>query len=530
MQKPVNANLGRIVLYTDYDEINEQNIEEVVSLAWTQHQMNVMRINFLEDYEMGKQPINEREKKIRKDHNTKVCVNKASQIVDFHTGYLLSNPITYVQRARVEDGKTKSDGDKDDIKVALFNKMCIEQGMAAKNIELAKNLFTCGVAYKMAMPMRAKKRRGHRNPFSSFEIMIPKPATTFVVYSNDAYREPMLACTYSILADGTIKLTAYSDTLCYTLRADKASNAPSMPTNFTMVGTTTPNALGYIPIIEYALKDRAAVFEKVIPIMDALNILDSDRVNDVTQHVQSLLWMHNCTVDKEQKKEIVDGDGVIMTKSSGDGHEAKISYLTQTLNQTEQQTFVDHLTAELQEITATPNWNESRGGSTTGAMQLSNGWQCAELYAGQVEQLWDASEQRFIEVCIECIRSDSRTEISDVKELDLSDMEVRFCRKKTYDLVSKVNALVSLINVGVDGLTAFNTVSLFTDSQQAWLDSAHTINRLQEAIGKQPEAQNRDWNANKDEEGNGGENNEEKDKTEESVQPSKVTGVDTPND
>jgi hypothetical protein len=90
--------------------------------------------------------------------------------------------------------------------------------------------------------------------------------------------------------------------------------------------------------------------------------------------------------------------------------------------------------------------------------------------------------------------------------------------------VSKVNALVSLINVGVDGLTAFNTVSLFTDSQQAWLDSAKTINRLQAAIG-QTQTSN-DWNANKDENGNGGAENTERDKTEESVQPSKVTGVD----
>ena len=208
-----NANLGRLVLYTDYEDINEQNIEEVVSLAWTQHQKNVQRINWLFDYEKGDQPINERIKPIRSDHNTKVCVNKASQIVDFHTGYLLSNPITYVQRARVEDGKTEADGKADDTKVALFNKMCIEQGMAAKNIELAINLFTCGVAYKMALPVRARKRRGRQKPFSSFEIAIPAPATTFIVVSNDAYRERKLGCTYSILSDGTIRLTAYTEDL-----------------------------------------------------------------------------------------------------------------------------------------------------------------------------------------------------------------------------------------------------------------------------------------------------------------------------
>lgn len=68
------------------------------------------------------------------------------------------------------------------------------------------------------------------------------------------------------------------------------------------------------------------IFEKVIPLMDAMNLVDSDRINDILQHVQSLLWMHNCQVNEEGKKNLVDGDGVIMTKSTGDGKEAKITY------------------------------------------------------------------------------------------------------------------------------------------------------------------------------------------------------------
>ena len=212
-----------------------------------------------------------------------------------------------------------------------------------------------------------------------------------------------------------------------------------------------------------------------------------------------------------------------MTKSTGDGHEAKIVYLSQVLDQSEVQKEIDHLVSQLQEITSTPSWREASGGSTTGAMQLSNGWQCAELFAKVVEQQFNAAEQKFLDICIQIIKADER-DFDGLKDIELADIEPHFCRTKTYDLVSKVNALVSLLNVGVDGLTAFNTVALFTDCQQAWIDSAPTILRLQENIGKTQTDMS--WRASRDEQGNGGDNNTEKDITEETMSPSKVAEVD----
>ena len=94
-------------------------------------------------------------------------------------------------------------------------------------------------------------------------------------------------------------------------------------------------------------------------------------------------------------------------------------------------------------------------------------------------------------------------------------------------LVSKTNSLVALLNAGVDGLTSFNTVGLFTDPQQAWVDSKPIIDGIQKKLAsKEEKTQQPNPNAYKDEEGNGGENNTEKDKTEESKQPSKTAMVE----
>lgn len=333
-------------------------------------------------------------------------------------------------------------------------------------------------------------------------------------------REPVLGCTYSVHDDGTITLTAYSKNFCYTIEHELNT------TDYHLKENIAPNPLRRIPVVEFYLNDRMGIFEKVIPLMDAMNLVDSDRINDILQHVQSLLWMHNCQVNEEGKKNLVDGDGVIMTKSTGDGKEAKITYLNQTLNESEVQKLVDHLNSQLEQITSTPSWQEASGGSTTGAMQLSNGWQCLEISAKTVEQLFTEPEMQLIDLAIEIIKTDQRP-YDGLKDIETADVEIRFCRTKTYDLVSKTNSLVALLNAGVDGLTSFNTVGLFTDPQQAWVDSKPIIDGIQKKLAsKEEKTQQPNPNAYKDEEGNGGENNTEKDKTEESKQPSKTAMVE----
>ena len=507
-----NVTIGRKLILTDVLDITKENIASVVSRAFLEHQTNVVEERFLFEYAKGKQPILDRVKEIRENINFKVVVNNAARIVDMHAGYCFSNPITLVQRARV-DGD--SDGAKDDKKIALLNKAFYEQAKGTKDMELARNLFTCGVGYELLSPIREKYKKTRYSPF---EISVPNPLTSFVVYSNDAHREPLLGCTYSTKQDGTISLTAWTEILCFEMYRDNKDGF--------YVRKVTPNVLGVIPIIEFQLNDRMGIFEKAIPVLDAINMLDSDRINDVMQHVQSLLWMHNCGIDKEQKEKLVDGDGVIMTKSTGDGHEAKITYLSDTLDEAQVQMLADHLLEVLEQITATPSWKEASGGSTTGAMQLSNGWQCLEISAKSIEQLFLEPELRLIDVAINIIKADRRP-YDGLKDIELSDIEVRFCRTKTYDLVSKTNALVSLINAGVDGLTAFNTVGLFTDAQQAYNDSARIIEGKQEMmiLGINQGNIIPNANANTDKEGRGGMDNTPKDPTDESIQPSKVAGV-----
>ena len=71
------------------------------------------------------------------------------------------------------------------------------------------------------------------------------------------------------------------------------------------------------------------------------------------------------------------------------------------------------------------------------------------------------------------------------------------------------------------------SISCSSSGNKAWVDSKPIIDGIQKKLAsKEEKTQQPNPNAYKDEEGNGGENNTEKDKTEESKQPSKTAMVE----
>ena len=83
------AYTGRTKILLNVAEINESNILENLKKALDVHKKNVTEETYLYNYYKGKQPILNREKKIRPSINNKIVVNKANEIVSFKTGYLL---------------------------------------------------------------------------------------------------------------------------------------------------------------------------------------------------------------------------------------------------------------------------------------------------------------------------------------------------------------------------------------------------------------------------------------------------------
>lgn len=466
---------GRKQIFTDKKKIDRTNILEVLNEAFAIHEKNRAEMLYLFEYVKGKQPILSREKQIRPEVNERIVDNMASEILGFKLGYEFGSPVTYVQRAR-KDIKSKNallrflnklftseESRKEDMRVSALNEMMVEEGKTAKDLQLAKDVKTCGIGYRLILPKRTK------TGVSVFDLLVLNPMNTFVVYSNDVYREPVLGVTYFPHGDGGITFGCYTRECYFEIKR-------GIVKNFEEGFEEKPNTLGEIPIIEYINDyDRMGCFERVIPLMDALNTVDSDRVNDIAQHVQNLLWGDNIAIDEEQYKAL-RAEGMIVTTSE-QGRQATLKYLESVLNQSENQTLVDYIKQQILDITNTPSRSELSGGSTGSATNMSTGWMSAETDAKEKEQIWSASARRETAIILKIVKASDEID-ADLANLNLSDLEIRFSRSRTYDLATKCNSLATLIHIGIDPLRAIETVGLFTDPQQVTLDSIERIDNI----------------------------------------------------
>ena len=454
----VGTLIGRKKIHTDEIAVTDKNVASIVNYAMNgDHAVNRNQMDYLFKYERGLQPILDRSKQIRPDICNVVIENHASEVTDFTVGYQAGNPINLVARS------TNAELKHSDARIVKVNEMLAEESKQAKDIELFRNFHICGVGYLMVLP------KDYQTGLSPFDLLVLDPRNTFIVYSNDAYERPLLAVTYSVLENGTKRVTAYSADYVYEFGVEQDGAANNL--------RKSPNFLRMIPIIEFAANsDYAGCFEKAIPLMDAINDINSNRVDDIEQFVQSILWLHNAELSDDAREELKSGGGLLQTRSVGNGQDAKVVYLTQTLNQNETQTYVNYLYEQILQICGVPSREKASGGNTGSAMYLSNGYEQAESRAKAMESMYSRSMLQVVELILRICKLSVNVD-SDVKELETRYIDIEFSRDRTYDLASRTNALATLINTGIEPLHAMRTVDLFNDVETVYHDSAERIDK-----------------------------------------------------
>lgn len=459
---------GRRQILTDAKEITDENILEVLVRAAGVHEQNRQDIEFLYGYYCGKQNILLREKEVRPEINNKIVENHAAEIVNFKTGFTFGEPVQYVYRGKDVENEVENVGGTmpqgtspkarhevaqqrlvhcDDEGIAYLNRLMDEEDKASKDRELAEWFYICGVGYRMTL---LEENRLH--------IYVCDPRNTFVVYSNDYKKEPRLACTFSEGQNGKKLYSVWSKNRYWVVE------------NLNKITDKRDFATG-IPIVEYRLTPtRQGCFETVLPLIDALNSMASNRMDGVEQLIQSFIWFNNCEVDDEQFQALREKGG-ICTKSSNN-MPANIQLLQTTLDQQQSQTFVDYIYERMLTIAAVPDRKASAGGNTGQALVIGQGWTMAESAAKSMEHEFKAAEKRFLSYALRALQSDT-----ELKSLSLGDIEIKFTRNKTDNLLTKTQGLQNQLEAGIHPRIAIANCGLYSDPEQVFLDSTEYLQK-----------------------------------------------------
>lgn len=442
---------GRTVIYTDVEEVTAENVVEVLKAASDSNQSNVSDIKYLYDYYKGKQPILDREKTFNDTINNKIVENRANEIVAFKTGYFLSAPIQYIDMG--EDEVT------DDLK--LINGWADLESKESADLDLAEWLSICGTGFRMVLP----KQERLDDSDSPFEIFTLDPQTTFVVYSSKLGHKPMMGVTFFQLADEDKSVYyVYTQSEFFIIADDAIQERQS-------------HALGMVPIIEYpANKARLGDFEIVIPLLDAINNMQSNRADGVEQFIQAILCLENMQLNDDEAgfmTRLKEVGGLMLPEG------AKAYYLTQQLNQGDTQTLKDDLYNAVLYICGMPNRNGGSSTSDTGsAVILRDGWADAEARAKITENYFKKSERKFLNMIILISNTIGGTNIM------LPQVGIRFPRRNyTNDSAKVTNLVTMLANDWIAPQQAFEHSDMFPDPDAAFLEAKkwHDENEAKQA-------------------------------------------------
>lgn len=261
--------------------------------------------------------------------NNKIVANHAEYITDMAVGYVFGCPVNY-------------SGDE----AEELNDIFTEIDEDSHNNELALDMSINGLGYEILF-MNNKEV-----PYP--ELAVSSPLNTFLVVDSTVKQEPMFGVTYYEKRDIDDQLKGY-DVNVYTDKeilkyffTDLTSESPDVkkPESHYFKG---------IPLIEYKNnKKLKGDFEGVITLIDAYNLLQSDRVNDKEQVVDALLAVIGASLgDTEDEKietaKLLKEMKIIELDEGGDA-----KWLVKQLNESEIEVLKKSLKDDIHEFSKVP--------------------------------------------------------------------------------------------------------------------------------------------------------------------------------
>lgn len=444
-QDLVKGSYGRKIAYTDAERIKSDNVVKVIGQCIGVFYGNKSAIRYLWRYYKGDQPVLYRQKVTNEDITNRIVENHSYELVQFRVGQTYGEPVQFISRK--DDERINSSVDE-------LNDLMADANKQEKDIKAGEWQSAVGTSFK------AVQRKDGDIPF---RIVAPTPMNTFVIY-NRSTEEPVLAVQELKDEDGKCYKLAFSDTMSFKI----------VDSN---VVETKLHTYGSIPIVEFPNNhERISDIELVISMLDAINNMQSNRMDGIEQFVQSWIKFVNCEVDEEQFAKMKLNRALVV-KSINKDNKSDVDVMTQELNQTQCQVAKDDLWDNALSILAIPTKQSNTGGDTQGAVELRNGWDFSKTRAKLKDPLVKSSEKRLAVAVLNTLRVSG----NDLK-LSVRDFDVQINHSPQDNMYTKSQTLLQLLQCGIHPLVAIKTVGLWGDAEKTFMLSKPYLDNLWKTI------------------------------------------------
>ena len=350
-----------MALYIDSTLINNQSVipADVINYVVKRHQNEQQqRLQMLETYYKTKNEVQLNQT----DHVVTVRAGYPHYIVSSILGFYLGDPVKYENKtdealsngieAYEKNGqivKHKTWAVQPDIRPILDE--YDEQSITDIDNEIGRDLGEFGEAYELI----------YSNSDSSPRSTVCNPVNSVMVRDNSVEHHKLFFIQYTL--ETNVNNEKYYIAYVYTSTTSSIYKSDASGTlDFSLIeGSVQQHLFGEVPVVEYQNgADRIADFETSLSLIDAYNVIMSDRVTDKEKFIDAILCVFGAELDENDIDKLRDHRMLNLPL------DAKVEYAQKVLNESDLHILASDLIAEIHKQSMTVDMSDSAFGTASG--------------------------------------------------------------------------------------------------------------------------------------------------------------------
>jgi len=495
-RKTIFANYTEEQLLKGTEEEQKSKILDILQNSVELHEKNKADTIYLQNYLYGDQDIKDKVKLTRTDINNKGVENWAWAFQDWKKAFLLGKPIQYAPL-----------DDKANEEITQLNNYVNYEDKDQLDQDIYEDIFTVGRGFRYvnASPI-------NEDDESPIELLNLDVKNTEVVYSSSINHEQLL--TFVVTSKKYIVQEVDPNT-------GKPANVPR---NYNEYNVYTRNKLYVVndkegwnlksftdeqPIIHnchiiteyYFNRKRMSFLEICKDIFDDINYVENLDKDDIEGFVNAIMVFTNAEVNKEAMEAIKEY-GAVSIKST-DQKKASVELLQSRLKSLDTQIYYLRKLSALHSILSVPQAtsNGDLSNAETGKGFLTGqGFTSASVRVENEEKSFKKCDRNSLKVILKICKS---KDASQIKNLKVSNIDIKFSRDLSDNLLTKTQALINLATAQIPPEIRNAVVGLFSDPV--------SVTKLQEAFIAEQQKLKQEIEAKKSSNNEGGINEQNND-------------------
>lgn len=373
----------------------------------------------LQDYYDGISDITKREMAKNKPNN-KTVLNYPAYIVDMIQGYFIGSPVVYTSQldfmGEIQD---------------IFN-LNDEQD---ENSELAKMMGIKGVAYELVYSDEEAQVR-----FNELE-----PDNTFLVYDTKIIPRPRFGIRFYEV-DETEFIEVYT--------TDSIIRYENVDDSLVEIETET-HYFGDVPIIEFNNNKRQfGDFEKVMTLIDAMEIATANSVNDLEYFSDAYMYLVNMLGTDESDIEKIRENKVILLEEAGEA-----GFLVKPSNNQDSENVKDRLNNSIHKFAMIPDMSDENFAANASGVAMAYKHFGLDQVVANKERKFKTGLNKRLELICNFLNTRKGT-----TKYEYDEIKITFSRNKPIN--EKENAEIAQLLKGlVSEQTAISYLTMVEDPQ-----------------------------------------------------------------